>query len=88
MDHTHSISRRREQFRATHFTGPSSTLSVQVLRGHDIALRGAGKTFLRSLRIRKEHNAITLRLPRRHLHVVGERRHTLEGQMMHVYYGT
>jgi len=86
IDHTRPISRRREQLCATHCTGPS-TLSVQVLHGHNIASRGQGKTFLHSLQIRpyKEHNGITPRLPRRHLHVVGER---LEDQMKHVRHGT
>ena len=42
MNHTRPINRRREQLRATHVTGPS-TLSVQVLHGHDIASRGEGE---------------------------------------------
>ena len=88
MGHTRLISCRREQFHAD-FTKPS-TLSGKYCTDMISRHVEQGKTFLHSLQIRsyKEHNGIILRLPRRHLHVVGERLHTLEDRMKHVHHGT
>jgi hypothetical protein len=88
MDNKRPISRRREHFRATHFTRPS-TLSVQVLHGHrivtwdkeDISSLDADKTMQGTYEI-------ILRPPRRHLHAVGEGLHTLEDRMKSAHHGT
>jgi hypothetical protein len=88
MDNTRPISRRREHFRATHFTRPS-TLSVQVLHGHKIVTWD--KEDISSLDADKAMQGtyeIILHPPRRHLHAVGEGLHTLEDRMKSAHHGT